>query len=96
MAPLLEILKLQIGFRATEAVRGVNLRLDEGEVLGLVGESGSGKSVTALAILGLLGPAAQVSGEILWRSAGADRSAPVDLLREPQAGCGGCAAGRLR
>lgn len=86
MAPLLEILKLQIGFRATEAVRGVSLRLDEGEVLGLVGESGSGKSVTALAILGLLGPAAQVSGEILWRQTGEDRSAPVNLLREPESG----------
>ena len=54
---------------------------DRGEVLGLVGESGSGKSVTALAILGLLGPAAQVAGQILWRSAAADATAPTDLLR---------------
>jgi ABC-type glutathione transport system ATPase component len=65
----LEIRDLQIRFGAAEAVRGVSLRLDEGEVLGLVGESGSGKSVTALAILGLLGPAAQVAGQILWRGA---------------------------
>jgi peptide/nickel transport system ATP-binding protein len=72
MAALLEIGGLRIRFGATEAVRGVSLRLDEGEVLGLVGESGSGKSATALAILGLLGPAAQVEGEILWRGAGAD------------------------
>ncbi|HEY1807491.1 MAG TPA: ABC transporter ATP-binding protein, partial [Acidobacteriaceae bacterium] len=35
-----------------------------GESLGLVGESGSGKSVTALAILRLLDPAASVSGSI--------------------------------
>jgi peptide/nickel transport system ATP-binding protein len=70
MAALLEIDGLRIRFGAAEAVRGVSLRLDEGEVLGLVGESGSGKSATALAILGLLGPAAQVEGEILWRGAG--------------------------
>jgi peptide/nickel transport system ATP-binding protein len=83
MAPLLDIRNLQIRFGATEAVRGADLRLDEGEVLGLVGESGSGKSVTALAILGLLGPAAQVAGKILWRSAAADATKPTDLLRLP-------------
>ena len=38
MAALLEIGGLRIRFGATDAVRGVSLRLDEGEVLGLVGE----------------------------------------------------------
>jgi peptide/nickel transport system ATP-binding protein len=92
MAALLEIRGLQVRFGAAEAVRSTNLRLDEGEVLGLVGESGSGKSATALAILGLLGPAAQVAGQILWRRAGAesrdedstDKGASyIDLLRQP-------------
>jgi peptide/nickel transport system ATP-binding protein len=67
MGALLDIRDLQVRFGAMEAVRGINLQLAEGEVLGLVGESGSGKSVTALAILGLLGPAAQVAGQMLWR-----------------------------
>jgi peptide/nickel transport system ATP-binding protein len=84
MAALLEIRNLQIRFGASEAVRGLSLRLDEGEVLGLVGESGSGKSVTALAILGLLGPAAQLAGQILWRGHDAN-STPLDLLRQPEA-----------
>ena len=65
--PLLDIRNLHIAFGASEAVRGISLQLEEGEVLGLVGESGSGKSATALAILGLLGPAARVSGQILWQ-----------------------------
>jgi peptide/nickel transport system ATP-binding protein len=85
MAPLLEIRNLQIRFGAAEAVRGVDLRLDEGEVLGLVGESGSGKSATALAILGLLGPSAQLAGQILWRGTESDRAAPIDLLEQPPA-----------
>jgi peptide/nickel transport system ATP-binding protein len=67
MGPLLEIRNLQIRFGQAQAVRGIGLRVEEGEVLGLVGESGSGKSATALAILGLLGPAAAVSGQIRWR-----------------------------
>jgi peptide/nickel transport system ATP-binding protein len=78
MGALLDIGDLQIRFGAAEAVRGISLQLDEGEVLGLVGESGSGKSATALAILGLLGPAAHVEGQILWRSA----AGSVDLLRQ--------------
>jgi peptide/nickel transport system ATP-binding protein len=70
MGALLDIRNLQIRFGATEAVRGISLSLAEGEVLGLVGESGSGKSATALAILGLLGTAAKVSGQIMWRDVG--------------------------
>jgi len=80
MAPLLDIRDLHIRFGSNKAVRGVSLHLDEGEVLGLVGESGSGKSATALAILGLVGPAARVEGEILWQSGDAR---PIDLLKEP-------------
>jgi peptide/nickel transport system ATP-binding protein len=80
MPPLLEIRDLHIRFGAADAVSGINLHLNESEVLGLVGESGSGKSVTALAILGLLGPAAQVSGQILWRGAGGGEA--IDLLRQ--------------
>ena len=58
MGALLDIRDLQIRFGAVEAVRGISLEVGEGEVLCLVCESGSGKSATALAILGLLGPAA--------------------------------------
>jgi peptide/nickel transport system ATP-binding protein len=66
-ATLLEIENLRVWFGAREVVRDVSLTLQRGEVLGLVGESGSGKSVTSLAILGLLDPAARVEGSIRWQ-----------------------------
>lgn len=82
MAPLLDIRDLRVRFGEREAVRGIRLRMEEGESLGLVGESGSGKSATSLAILGLLGASAHTTGEILWK--GADGAA-VGLLRQPAA-----------
>jgi len=83
MAPLLQVSNLHIRFGATHAVRGIDFELGESEVLGLVGESGSGKSATSLAIMGLLGKAAQTSGSIQWR--GADSaSAPMDLRTASQ------------
>ena len=84
MGALLEIRDLRINFGATQAVAGVDLYLEEGEVLGLVGESGSGKSATALAILGLLGPAARVTGQMLWRPGSTQKIDPdmKDLLQQ--------------
>ncbi|MHB8466250.1 MAG: dipeptide ABC transporter ATP-binding protein [Acidimicrobiales bacterium] len=56
--PIVDVTDLHVTFRrggrAVRAVRGVDLRLGRGEILGLVGESGSGKSVLALSLLGLL------------------------------------------
>jgi peptide/nickel transport system ATP-binding protein len=45
-------------------VRGCNLVVARGEVMGLVGESGSGKSMTALACLGLVPPPGRVAGSV--------------------------------
>ena len=48
-------------------IDGVDLSIDEGQVLGLVGETGSGKSVTAYSIIGLLKrPGRVVGGEVRW------------------------------
>ena len=65
---MLEIRDLHVKFHNSnrEAVAGVSLSIQDGEILGLVGESGSGKSVTAMSVAGLL-PRKQCaySGEVL-------------------------------
>ncbi len=69
--PVLEISHLDVRFRTeagvVHALRGIDLSLNEGSVLGVVGESGSGKTVTMLAALGLLPRNATVTGSVKFR-----------------------------
>ncbi len=60
---LLEINDLILLYGEIEALRGVSLKVDEGQVVTLLGSNGAGKSTTLRAISGLAKPAA---GEILF------------------------------
>ena len=66
---LLEINNLSVDFRTRtgpfRAVDGIDLSIDDGEVVGIVGESGSGKSVAMLALMGLLPWTADVTADRL-------------------------------
>ena len=74
MTPIVEMNDVRVRFkgeRTVHALNGVDIALQQGEVLGLLGESGSGKSVTLRALLRML-PArrTEISGAI--RVAGDD------------------------
>jgi len=67
---LLEVKNLKTYFftedGVVKAVDGVDLHLNQGEVLGLVGESGCGKSVTSHSIMRLIGQPGKIVGGEIW------------------------------
>jgi len=80
--PLLKIENLSTSFHTNEtivqAVRGVDLHINQAEILAIVGESGCGKSVTALSVLRLISipPGRFDSGQIKFNN--------HDLLNLPE------------
>jgi peptide/nickel transport system ATP-binding protein len=75
--PLLSIRDLSICYGDKTVVNGISFDIQPGEVLGVIGESGSGKSLTALAALGLLPDAPQLSGELRYRGEDLLQMAPT-------------------
>ncbi|ONI73997.1 peptide ABC transporter ATP-binding protein [Kribbella sp. ALI-6-A] len=86
MTALLEIRDLHVTVRGqggeVPAVRGLSFQVDRGQILAVVGESGAGKSLTAQAVLGLLGPSVAMSGSVKFDGrelAGATQAAYREL-----------------
>jgi branched-chain amino acid transport system ATP-binding protein len=66
MAPLLEVEDIHTFYGAIEALKGVSLTVEEGEVVTLIGSNGAGKSTTLRSISGLSPPR---TGSIRFRGA---------------------------
>ncbi|MCP9834953.1 MULTISPECIES: ABC transporter ATP-binding protein [unclassified Cyanobium] len=88
MTPLLELRRLTVRYGPLTALRGLDLQLQEGELVTLLGANGAGKSTTLRAISRLVGAAA---GQVLWR--GVDL-AGVPTHRTVRLGIGHCPEGR--
>jgi branched-chain amino acid transport system ATP-binding protein len=54
--PLLELEDVQVFYGAIHALKGVSLRVDQGQIVTLIGANGAGKSTTLRTISGLLRP----------------------------------------
>ena len=75
---LLEINDLIVLYGEIEALRGVSLKVDTGQVVTLLGSNGAGKSTTLRAISGLAKPAA---GEILFEGKSIVGLGPEAIVR---------------
>ncbi|MEI6002277.1 ATP-binding cassette domain-containing protein [Paraburkholderia bengalensis] len=74
----LEINNLNVRFGTTDILRGVNLSVMKGSIVGLIGRNGAGKTTTLRAIMGLVKPTAGTlafDGVDLMRAAAHERTA---------------------
>ena len=76
---LLEVNDLHVRYGAIQALRGVTLYVDEGEIVGLIGVNGAGKSTTILSVLGVVRP---LRGEITFRGQSLVGQTPEAIVRK--------------
>lgn len=60
---MLEVIDLQKSYGDIAALRGVNLRVAKGQLLGFLGPNGAGKTTTMRSVFGLVAPDA---GRVVW------------------------------
>jgi branched-chain amino acid transport system ATP-binding protein len=75
---LLTLTDVWVHYGRVAAVQGLDLRVEEGQFIGLVGNNGAGKTTTMRAITGTLRPS---SGEIIFEGKRIDGRAPDRILR---------------
>jgi branched-chain amino acid transport system ATP-binding protein len=78
MAPLLELENVRTAYGAIEALKGISLTVEEGEVVTLIGSNGAGKSTTLRSISGLT-PAR--SGSIRYKGEEISTLPAQDIVR---------------
>jgi branched-chain amino acid transport system ATP-binding protein len=78
MAPLLELEDVRTAYGAIEALKGISITVEEGEVVTLIGSNGAGKSTTLRSISGLTPPRA---GSIRYKGEEISTLPAQDIVR---------------
>lgn len=76
--PVLETVGIARSFPGVVALKGINLRIHRGEILGLVGENGAGKSTLLKILSGAIQP---TEGQMLLDGGVVDFRSPADAQR---------------
>jgi branched-chain amino acid transport system ATP-binding protein len=84
MAPLLELREVGARYGQVQALHGISLTVDEGEIVALLGANGAGKTTTLRAVSGTV----RRDGEVLFagrrRSGGPDAMARAGIAHVPE------------
>ncbi|SMB93864.1 ABC transporter ATP-binding protein [Deinococcus hopiensis] len=75
---LLEIENLSVNYGGVQAVRGLSLRVEEGEVVTLIGANGAGKTTTLRAVSRMVRPR---EGRLSFAGRDITRTAPDEVVR---------------
>ncbi|NUU04252.1 ABC transporter ATP-binding protein [Herbaspirillum robiniae] len=75
--PILQVEDLAVAYGHIEAVKGISLTLNEGEITALVGANGAGKSTSLLAISGLVKAA---RGKVIFNGEDLTRLSPHRIV----------------
>lgn len=79
-AQLLEVRGLRVAYGGIQAVKGVDLHVDRGELVALIGANGAGKTTTLKALTGTL-PQSRTEGRIDYAGQPVQGLRPSDLVR---------------
>ncbi|HEY7410645.1 MAG TPA: ABC transporter ATP-binding protein [Vicinamibacteria bacterium] len=75
---MLEVRDLKVNYGAIQALCGITLSLEQGEIVTLIGANGAGKSTTLRTIMGLVPP---VSGEVRYKGASMAATPTHEIVR---------------
>ncbi|MET3105228.1 branched-chain amino acid transport system ATP-binding protein [Oxalobacteraceae bacterium GrIS 2.11] len=81
MTSVLKISGLKVAYGGIKAVKGIDLEVNQGELITLIGANGAGKTTTLKAITGTL-PACKVEGDINYLGSTLKNIAPFRLIHD--------------
>lgn len=75
---MLQIKNLNIKYGAIHAVKGIDMEVNEGEIVTLIGANGAGKTSILKALSGLLKP---TEGEIIYNGVVLNKKSPQEIMK---------------